>query len=93
MSEKSATPSMKVLVDQIIESGVLDPMPVRQLEIGGRYNWRNQPERLVYLGYNWSGNGFWHQFALADDKQRKVWCEILPSDLGSIEETKEGGAV
>ena len=57
-----------------------------QMKIGGYYNWRNQPERLIYLGRNWSGNGFWHQFALID-KPNEVWSEILDADLQSIEET------
>jgi hypothetical protein len=54
--------------------------------IGGRYNWRNQPERLVYLGRNWSGNGFWHQFEKVEEPGR-VWCEVLDADLSSFEET------
>lgn len=62
-------------------------MRPRIMEIGGRYNWSGQPERLIYLGKNWSGNGYWHQFALVSDPD-KVWCELLDSDLGSIEETK-----
>lgn len=57
-----------------------------QMKIGGRYNWRNQPERLVYLGKNWSGNGYWHQFALTS-KPEEVWCEVLDGDLARFEET------
>ena len=53
----------------------------------GKYNWKGQPERLVYLGFNWSGNGYWHQFALVDDPLKVVWCEIPQSDLHMIEET------
>ena len=56
------------------------------MNIGGRYNWKNQPERLVYLGYNFSGNGYWHQFALVDSPT-VVWCEVLDRDLDLIEET------
>lgn len=56
--------------------------------IGGRYNWKNQKERLIYLGHNWSGNGFWHQFAKVEAPD-KVWCEVLTSDLHMIEETVE----
>lgn len=58
------------------------------MEIGKKYNWINQPERLVYLGKNWSGNGHWHQFALVNEPEA-VWCEVLDSDLKGIEETKE----
>ncbi|MBU3577554.1 hypothetical protein [Polynucleobacter sp. UK-Kesae-W10] len=58
------------------------------MNVGGKYNWIGQPERLVYLGFNWSGNGFWHQFALVDSPD-KVWCEVLGRYLRLIEETKE----
>lgn len=54
--------------------------------IGGRYNWKHQPERLVYIGRNWSGNGYWHQFEKVDAPGR-VWCEVLDSDLQMLEET------
>ena len=57
------------------------------MEIGKKYNFKNQPERLVYLGKNWSGNGYWHQFALVESPD-KVWNESLDSDLKLIEETK-----
>lgn len=56
------------------------------MEIGGKYNWKGQQERLVYLGKNWSGNGYWHQFEKVDETG-KVWCEVLDSDLHMIEET------
>ena len=56
-------------------------------QIGGKYNWKGQPERLVYLGKNWSGNGYWHQFAKAEIPD-VVWCEVLDHDLPMIEETK-----
>jgi hypothetical protein len=56
------------------------------LIIGERYNFKHGEERLVYLGYNWSGNGCWHQFALVDEP-RKVWAELLNSDLPMVEPT------
>jgi hypothetical protein len=59
------------------------------LKIGGRYNWRNQPERLIYMGMCEPRNGRWHQFALVE-KPHDVWCEVHPSDLPSIEETASG---
>lgn len=52
--------------------------------IGGKYNWINQPQRLVYLGKK----GSWHQFALISNPTR-VWCEVLTSDLFMLEETEE----
>ena len=51
------------------------------MKVGGRYNWKNQPERLVYLGKA----GFWHQFALVGTTA--VWCEVPDSDLSRLEET------
>lgn len=55
--------------------------------IGHRYNWKGQPERLVYLGKNWSGNGYWHQFAKVGSEP-EVWCEVQDSDLHMIEKTE-----
>lgn len=62
-------------------------MTPERMKVGGRYNWVNQPDRLVYLGCNWSGNGYWHQFSKIGDP-RPVWCEITDSELPMIEETK-----
>ncbi len=53
---------------------------------GGKYNWKGQAERLVYLGHNWSGNGYWHQFEKVD-KPGTVWCEVQTADLSMFEET------
>lgn len=56
-------------------------------KIRGKYNWKGQPERLVYLGRNWSGNGYWHQFEKVD-APGIIWCEVLDGDLSNFEETK-----
>lgn len=53
---------------------------------GGKYNFTNQAERLIYLGYNWSGNGFWHQFSKVEEPE-VVWAELKDRDLYMIEET------
>jgi len=53
---------------------------------GERYNWKNQKERLIYLGFNWSGNGYWHQFVLVEEPN-KIWCEVLTNQLESFERT------
>lgn len=55
---------------------------------GNRYNFRSQPERLIYLGARFypGDRRTWHQFALVD-KPAEVWSELLPSDLHLIEET------
>jgi hypothetical protein len=58
------------------------------MKLRGHYNWKGQPDRLIYLGRNWSGNGFWHQFRKIGDP-RPVWCEVLDSDLPMLEETVE----
>lgn len=63
-------------------------MQVSDMVVGGRYNWKNQPERLIYLGNNWSGNGYWHQFCKVEDPTKKVWCEVLGKELSYFEETK-----
>lgn len=34
---------------------------------GDRYNWKNQPERLVYIGLCEPRNGPWHQFAKVEN--------------------------
>ncbi|MCB1710986.1 MAG: hypothetical protein KDH96_00455 [Candidatus Riesia sp.] len=54
-----------------------------QLTVGQFYRFKCANEKLVYLGYNYSGNGFWHQFALID-KPKVVWAEILESDKNLI---------
>ena len=56
------------------------------MDIGEEYNFKNQPERLKYIGYNLSGNGYWHQFEKVGEQG--VWCELLDSDLHMIEKTK-----
>jgi hypothetical protein len=56
------------------------------LKLNGKYNFQNQSERLIYLGYNFSGNGYWHQFAKVG--MCDVWAEMLDSDLIMLEESK-----
>lgn len=55
--------------------------------IGNVYKFKHSIDTpdLVYLGYNWSGNGFWHQFAKASSPLT-VWSEILEDDLWMVEE-------
>lgn len=67
-------------------------MTPETLKVDGRYNWRNQPERLVYMGPAWYAGDLrrWHQFAKVD-KPGSVWCEVLDSDLHRIEETDPEG--
>lgn len=60
-------------------------MTPEEMKVGGRYNWINQPERLIYTGLDWAG--YWHQFRKIGD-DRAVWCEVASADLQFIEETK-----
>jgi hypothetical protein len=52
--------------------------------VGGFYNWKYQPQRLVYLGKV----GSWHQFALTISPD-KVWCEVIDNDLKSFEVSEQ----
>ena len=54
-----------------------------QLKIGEKYNWKYQPERLIYVGKQ----GAWHQFKRIGDS-RPVWCEVLSQDICLLEVTK-----
>jgi hypothetical protein len=38
-------------------------------------------EPIEYIGKNWSGNGYWHQFT----KNGKVWSELTDNDLHLLE--------
>jgi len=58
-----------------------------ELKVGGRYNWKNQPERLFYMGLSLPSPNRWHQFSLVD-KPGEVWCEVAPGDLHMIEESE-----
>lgn len=49
--------------------------------VGGKYNFKNQHERLVYLGFEY----WWHQFAI--DGEDSVWAEVKDDELWMIEET------
>ncbi len=50
--------------------------------VGNLYRFKGQSEVLEYLGHNWSGNGYWHQFQLNGE----VWAELTTSDLWMMEE-------
>lgn len=55
--------------------------------VGTRYNWKGQPERLIYVGLkHYPGNGAWHQFAKVEEPD-VCWCEVRESDLPSFEES------
>lgn len=58
------------------------------LTVGGRYNWKHQPERLVYMGRrHYPGDRrTWHQFAKIEAPD-VCWSEVLDSDLPNFEQT------
>ena len=57
------------------------------LVVGGRYNWKGQPERLVYMGTKtYPGNGTWHQFAKVDEPE-VCWSEVVSADIPMFEAT------
>lgn len=64
-------------------------MQKEDLNIYGRYNWKGQLDRLLYVGTrHYRGDPrTWYQFTLVDQPE-KVWCEVLESDLDHIEETQ-----
>jgi hypothetical protein len=57
------------------------------MRVQGKYNFKHQSERLIYIGKNFSGNGYWHQFAKVEEPE-VVWAELLDSDLHMVEVTK-----
>lgn len=63
---------------------------IEKLEIGGRYNWIGQPERLIYMGkkYYPGDRRTWHQFAKVEAPD-VCWSEVLEDQLESFERTKE----
>ena len=64
----------------------MSELTVNDLVVGERYNWKSQPERLVYRGKDLSGR--WHQFAKVDQFY-VIWCEVLSSDLHMMERTDQ----
>ena len=54
------------------------------MKIGGKYNFINGHEKLVYLGKK----GCWNQFALVTEPS-KVWVKVLDRDLCLLQETSD----
>lgn len=53
------------------------------MNIGEQYKFHSQSEILIYLGKNYSSNGYWHQFRKVGESI--VWCELLDDDLCLLE--------
>lgn len=61
---------------------------------GGRYNWKGQKERLVYIGtagYT-ADHRIWYQFA-KENNPNVCWSEVPASDLSNFEESEAKPAV
>lgn len=71
------------------ESSLVSEVTPATLSRGGRYNWRGQPERLVFMGVrHYPGDSRdWLQFAKVESPN-VCWCEVLYSDLHNFEVTK-----
>lgn len=85
----SSRPGARRLVDLNCKELRKTNMDLTDLKIGGKYNFKNQPERLVYMGakrYH-GGDHTWHQFARVETPD-VCWAEVLKSDLRMFEETK-----
>jgi hypothetical protein len=67
---------------------ITTPLVPQDLKVCGRYNWRDQPERLMYLGvhHDHSFCRGWYQFAKMDNPQ-EVWCEVRAEELKRLEES------
>lgn len=62
-------------------------MNSKDMVIGNNYKFIGQDDELLYVGFNLSGNGYWHQFEKTDN-YGVVWSELQGSDLNLIEEVK-----
>lgn len=60
-----------------------EPLTPANMKRGAPYNWKGQPDRLIYL----RKRGHWHQFKKIGDP-REVWCGVLDEDLRMLEETR-----
>ena len=63
-------------------------MTKEEMVIGGMYNWKNQPEKLIYIGQQRYGQDrrSWYQFAKVE-RPELVGSEVLETELHMIEET------
>lgn len=59
-------------------------MVLSEMVRGNTYRFAGQKEILKYIGKNFSGNGYWHQFEKLN--VQGVWCELLDDDLSMLEE-------
>jgi hypothetical protein len=79
--------SISTAQNRISNPPVIAPYGIPELVVDGKYNFIGQPERLVYIGENWSGNGYWHQFEKVSEAG--VWCEMQDAEISLLEATKD----
>ena len=66
---------------------MIKPLTQADLVKGRHYRWKSDAvNTMVYMGFNWSGNGYWHQFERIS-QPGVIWCEITSRELEMIEET------
>ena len=61
---------------------VVKQLEAESLVIGGRYNFKCQPERLIYVGKKRA----WHQFTRIG-YDAFIWSSLLGSEICLLEET------
>lgn len=67
---------------------MIKPLTQADLVKGRHYRWKHDAvNTMVYMGHNWSGNGYWHQFERIS-QPGVIWCEITSRELEMIEETE-----
>ena len=69
-------------------------MKPENLHKGKLYNFKNQPERLVFMGRKFypGDQRMWFQFAKVESPY-EVWVEIFQADLHLIEETQQDAPI
>lgn len=63
-------------------------LQAKDLRIYGRYNWKNQSERLVYVGMCEPRHGRFHQFEKVGEPG-VIWCEVHHDNIYMLEETSD----
>lgn len=58
------------------------------LVVGDRYKHKQGSIVVIYLGHNWSRDGYWHQFARVEEPNI-VWTEFKASGLRGLEHVPE----
>ena len=65
----------------------MSALKAEDLVPGGLYNWKYQPERLVYVGKVYPSSP-WYMFEKVNERGI-IWCEALDEDMHMLEEAKD----